>query len=454
MPEVVGRREIRVSTTGVEDRAHVRLPPHGSSVGAARRFVTATLEQHGIDEDLVDDAALATSELVTNAVLHARTDLAVHVEFTGGTVRISVDDDDAALPVLRDYGSTATTGRGLAVVREVAENVGAEPLFGGKRVWFTLRTVPSQHPPVDEGTALPTVAPGTPTAARTAVLRDLPVALWEAARRHEEAALREMALFHGERLPEAFDAWDWFNAAMTAHTHVDRAVEHEVHEQRRLSAELTGPRARPALPGIETVTVQVSLEDDLPERLAQLLRTLEEAEWRAAAGQLLIRPALREVVALRDWRCEQVIAQADGDAPRSWPDVLADDDAARPHGRRVREAVPAPEWDAAVVRLSPAPVVAVDDHDRVLAVSDSAAARYGWHPQDLEGRRIVSLVPARLRDAHVAAFTRHQVAGRSALVDRDFVLPVLRGDGTEAPCRMRLEVTEASGRTVFLAWLR
>ncbi|MBC7289930.1 MAG: ATP-binding protein [Actinotalea sp.] len=444
-----------MSTTQVEgDRAHVRLPPHGSSVGAARRFVTTTLEGHGLDEDLVDDAALATSELVTNAVLHARTDLAVHVEVLAGTVRISVDDDDASLPVLRDYGSTATTGRGLAVVSEVAAQVGADPLPGGKRVWFTLRAVPTQSTGPVADSNLPTVAHATEPAVRAAVLRDLPVALWEAGRRHEEAALREMVLFHGERLPEAFDAWGWFGAAMTAHAHVDRAVEHQVHEQRRIETELTGPRARPALPGVETVTVEVPLEEDLPERLAQLLRTLEEAEWRAAAGQLLIRPALREVVALRDWRCEQIIAQAEGRPPRPWPEVLADDDAARPQGRRVREAVPAPDWDAAVVRLSTAPVVAVDDHDRVLAVSAVAAARFGWHPAELEGRRVVSLVPPRLRDAHVAAFTRYQVAGRSTGVDRDFVLPVLCADGREAPCRVRVETTKVSGRTVFLAWLR
>jgi hypothetical protein len=62
-------------------------------------------------------------------------------------------------------------------------------------------------------------------------------------------------------------------------------------------------------------------------------------------------------------------------------------------------------------------------------------------------------VPARLRDAHVAAFTRHQVAGRGALLERTFVLPVLRGDGSEVPCRVRLEATKVAGRTVFLAWL-
>ncbi|EYR63146.1 serine/threonine protein kinase [Actinotalea ferrariae CF5-4] len=437
-----------------DDLSHLRLPPHGSSVGAARRFVTAALEALGLDDDLVDDAALATSELVTNSVLHARTPLDVHVQLSDGVVRVCVDDDDASLPVLRDYGSTATTGRGLAVVSELAAEVGAEPRPGGKRVWFTLRTAPDTAPATPVLPGLPTVAHGRAPAGRTAVVIDLPVALWEAARRHEEAALREMALFHGERLPEAFDAWEWFNAAMTAHTQVDRAVEHQVHEQRRAAAELTGPRARPALPGIETVTVPVPLEDDLPDRLAQLLRTLEEAEWRAAAGQLLIRPALREVVALRDWRCEQVIAQAQGAPPRAWPDVLADDDVARPHGRHVREAVLAPEWDADGVRRAAAPVVAVDDHDRVLAVSAPAAARFGWEPAELEGRRVVSLVPARLRDAHVAAFTRHQVAGRGAVLERDFVLPVLRGDGGEAPCRVHLEATKVSGRTVFLAWLR
>lgn len=437
----------------LQDPVHLRLPPHGSSVGIARRFVAATLESRGLDEDVVDDAALATSELVTNAVLHARTELEVHVEVADGLVRVCVDDGDASLPVLRDFGSTATTGRGLAVVSEVAALVGADPLPGGKRVWFTLRTGPSQRVEPVTASALRTVAQGAAPAARTAVLQDLPVALWEAARRHEEAALREMALFHGERLPEAFDAWGWFGAAMTAHSEIDRAVEHEIHEQRRRAAELTGPRTRPALPGVETVTVSVPVGDDLPDRLGQLLRTLEEAEGRAADGQLLIRPALREVVALRDWRCEQVITQAQGGAPRAWPDVLADDDAARPHGRRVREAVPAPDWDAAVVRRSPAPVVAVDDHDRVLAVSARAAARFGWDPDELEGRRVVSLVPARLRDAHVAAFTRHQVAGRGPVLERDFVMPVLRGDGREAPCRVHLEVTDVSGRTVFLAWL-
>ena len=57
----------------------VRLPPAGASVGEARRFVTALLAERGL-EHLQDDATLAVSELVTNAVLHARTTIEVRVD--------------------------------------------------------------------------------------------------------------------------------------------------------------------------------------------------------------------------------------------------------------------------------------------------------------------------------------------------------------------------------------
>ena len=48
-------------------RQQMQFPDQLSSVPAARRFLTFTLEQWGL-VDLVDVAALAATEVVTNAV--------------------------------------------------------------------------------------------------------------------------------------------------------------------------------------------------------------------------------------------------------------------------------------------------------------------------------------------------------------------------------------------------
>ncbi|HEX8496335.1 MAG TPA: ATP-binding protein [Actinomycetales bacterium] len=121
-----------------------QLEPTPTAPRQARRYVVSRLAELGASESLQDDAALATSELVTNAVLHARTQIAVTVVVTSSsTVRISVSDC-SHLPVLvRDHGATAATGRGLHLVRSVASGFGIDPLDAGegpgKRVWFELR---------------------------------------------------------------------------------------------------------------------------------------------------------------------------------------------------------------------------------------------------------------------------------------------------------------------------
>ncbi|HEX8496527.1 MAG TPA: ATP-binding protein, partial [Actinomycetales bacterium] len=71
-------------TTAPGEASTLELPAIGSSVSLARRFVTSALRERGL-EQLCDDAALAVSELVTNAVLHARTQVDVTVR-TGGPV--------------------------------------------------------------------------------------------------------------------------------------------------------------------------------------------------------------------------------------------------------------------------------------------------------------------------------------------------------------------------------
>jgi anti-sigma regulatory factor (Ser/Thr protein kinase) len=115
----------------------VQLPPDNAAAARARRFVSDTLRAWG-HEDAIADAELLVSELVTNAVLHARSETRVTVEREGTTVRVSVCDDSSARPRLRNYGPDAVTGRGLVIVDRIAQRWGIDPSDAGKCVWFEI----------------------------------------------------------------------------------------------------------------------------------------------------------------------------------------------------------------------------------------------------------------------------------------------------------------------------
>lgn len=113
------------------------LPPDPRSAAAARRFVTTAVQQLG-QEALSDFAELLVSELVTNAVLHARTSITLQVHRTSSGVRVEVIDASPRSPRPRDYSDQATTGRGLALVESLSSSWGMEPHGNGKTVWFEL----------------------------------------------------------------------------------------------------------------------------------------------------------------------------------------------------------------------------------------------------------------------------------------------------------------------------
>jgi anti-sigma regulatory factor (Ser/Thr protein kinase) len=116
-----------------------QLPPTARSVPQARRHIASTLE-HWHLETLVDTACLLVSELVTNAVLHARTPMTLAVARAGDGVRISVTDGSPVSPSLRRHSDTATTGRGLRLLDQLADAWKAEGNGNGKSVWFMLST--------------------------------------------------------------------------------------------------------------------------------------------------------------------------------------------------------------------------------------------------------------------------------------------------------------------------
>lgn len=115
------------------------LPRAPESVAKARNLVRIALSAWRL-EHLAEGAALVASELVTNAVRHARSHSlrVVVTRSDANTVRVAVVDRSRELPVRRQAADDDEGGRGLALVEQLAVRWGADPLPWGKRVWAEL----------------------------------------------------------------------------------------------------------------------------------------------------------------------------------------------------------------------------------------------------------------------------------------------------------------------------
>ena len=403
-----------------------------------------------------DRAELAVSELVTNAILHAHTDLEVRVRVDAESVTVTVVDASPQLPAQRHWGGAATTGRGLGLVAALSAHYGVGVTGDGKQVWFQLDDT------IDDAAADiwdigaweidDLVEPAQQPGAAAATLVGVPVQLWLAAQQHQEAVLRELFLVAADQ-PDAVPNID-LAAAGRALAELSTAVDRGVMEAIERGAPLVSlPAAHPSqLPAVPaTVDASVAVPADRHADFGALQDALDLGITLGAADRMLIRPPLPETVALRDWACEQVVAQANGVAATAWSGVA--------HPRfvdpaSVRDTAPAPAWDGANVRASSACLLAVDDNNRVVALSAPAAQMLGWDVEDLTGRRVVTIIPERLREAHVAGFTRHLTTGESHVLGVPLELPVLRKDGTELVCRFVIDRAPANpGRAVYVAHL-
>ena len=435
------------------------LDPAGLSAREARRFVGELLREAGREEWL-DAAQLAVSEVVTNVVLHAHTSFTVTARLTTDHVRVEVRDHNPTLPAQRSYDEQATTGRGMELVAAVTSSHGVQSLgVEGKVVWFCVGS-PADDPSAedlldtwDEGSweaeGVPVEEePGTPV-----VLRAMPVTLWLAARQHHDALLRELALYRAVH-PEGERSPDDLALADEARTTISRAVDAAVEQAREAgTATRPLPENHPApLPAVPVdLDLVLHVRPEQARAFAVLQDVLDSAERLAVAGKMLVRPGLPEVIALRDWACEQVIAQLGGTGPGPW--AGADHEL---FTRLVHDggAGAQADWDESLVRDADRGVVAADDANRIIAVSRPLADELGWDVAQLVGRRVVVLVPPRFRESHVAGFTRHLTTGEAHVLGVELELPVLRRDGSEVQCTFLIETTGTpSGRAVYLAWI-
>jgi anti-sigma regulatory factor (Ser/Thr protein kinase) len=156
--------------------ASAAYQPEPAAAAAARRFVRDTLRSWPLAgrparrDTLIDDAVLLTSELVTNAVVHAGTSVHVTCKLAGGAVEIAVQDGRPAelIPDRPPPADVAerTSGRGLQLPAQLASAWGVTYARAAKAVWFRICLPgPEAWAGTDgrsDGDAVPGNGPGIP----------------------------------------------------------------------------------------------------------------------------------------------------------------------------------------------------------------------------------------------------------------------------------------------------
>lgn len=120
--------------------SEVVLPCTPEAAGRARHLVADACARAALPTELSDSAQLATSELVTNAIVHGRSEvrLAVSVDAGRCSVRIEVGDDNSRHPKVQPADDGALDGRGLFIVDLLATRWGVRDSDFGKVVWLEL----------------------------------------------------------------------------------------------------------------------------------------------------------------------------------------------------------------------------------------------------------------------------------------------------------------------------
>ncbi|PRY11168.1 ATP-binding SpoIIE family protein phosphatase [Kineococcus rhizosphaerae] len=127
-----------VGASSPDAAVDVVLPADPRSVRDARRLTNRCCNHNGVDDDTTETVVLLTSELVTNAIVHGRSDARLKVVAGPRSVHVEVADDNDRVPVLQTHDDEALSGRGISLLEVAATRWGVEEAPIGKVVWFTL----------------------------------------------------------------------------------------------------------------------------------------------------------------------------------------------------------------------------------------------------------------------------------------------------------------------------
>ncbi len=420
------------------ERVHeLELPSHPASVSQARRLVRAVVRDSARPE-LTEDAELLTSEVVTNALVHAGGIIRIAARALKAGVRVEVTDGSPHSPIVRQYGELAGTGRGVQLL-DLLARWGVEDRPDGKAVWFELgetrgRDATALAPDHAAAAAHPDHRPAREV---EVTLLHVPLLLHAAWLVHAESILREYLLTQ----LDVSDA----GQVMSAHAAASDALSLlEAHipapdlgtEPAEIMAGAVGPK-------VSADRVTLRLPRGSVANFALLDTMLEAALDRAESGGFLTPTIQPELRAMRRWLCAAVAEQAEGHPPRAWELTTGDLDASR----RLPTV-----WDDSEVADATAAVIVADDTDIILAASRAALALLGYAEGSLVGRRLVAIIPERFHQAHLAGFTMHLLSGRGPLIGVPVTVPALREDGSELTVQLTVRrMSSGTGRPVFVA---
>jgi GAF domain-containing protein/anti-sigma regulatory factor (Ser/Thr protein kinase) len=297
----------------------LRLEPVVQSTPMARHWIIEHLGE--VPSEVAACAALLTSELVTNAVLHAATPLSVTLHLLADRIRVDVADGSSVVPSVKDYGNEAATGRGLTLFNTLASAWGVQPAVGGKIVWFEL--------PVDYPFTPPGVSDGSfrfdllglanvdlhheiePPALVSIDLVGIPVALLQKASEQYEALFRELRLMkeHAEAVPDSPSI---------------------LPERLSVLVSEMGSRFNGLGPGMDEMwQAAINHHLDPYDWHLELPRSavvacefydamLDEADEFGLSARLLSLPATSASLAVRHWFLAELIGQLHGRPPIPW----------------------------------------------------------------------------------------------------------------------------------------
>jgi anti-sigma regulatory factor (Ser/Thr protein kinase) len=272
-------------------------------VATARRLIAARTAAWSFPEPVGSQLVLIGSELVTNAVLHARTELTLTLELRDGRVRISVEDRSNAPPTLRHYQADALTGRGLGVVAALSDRWGISTAADGKVVWAEVAATGSataaRRPPEEDG------QPPAPAAAdgeglHTVRFPGVPVAGYLALQAHNDALFRELELISIEL--------ESGGAARVAPPLAD--LVGQLYWRFRGQRDSYRDVVAAALArGEPTVDLETKVPRSAAGSARGYLELLERADELCRAGVLLTPEPPARVKDLRRWFVEEMVAQ-------------------------------------------------------------------------------------------------------------------------------------------------
>jgi hypothetical protein len=248
-----------------------------------------------------EQLVLIASELVTNAVLHARTDLILTLELEDGRARISVKDQSQAPATLRHYRTDALTGRGLGVVAALSDRWGVSAAADGKVVWAEVAATSdaggeTPRPPELRNGPAPAAAqlPGT----RPVRFPGVPVETYLELQAHNDALFRELELVSIE-----LEAGD--DAPSPLADLVDQLYRRFRGQRDSYRDVVAAAKGR----GQGTVDLQTSAPAAAAGAALSYLDLLERADELCRAGLLLTPEPPAPVRELRRWFVEQMVAQ-------------------------------------------------------------------------------------------------------------------------------------------------